>query len=184
MASDRLRIVSDNIEKDEDLVLRFISGDDPAFADIYNRFAHYVAGVVFRILGHDDETNDIVQESFVEAYSSLPRIKEPKKIKAWLATIAVRQTYRCLSRRDRRRRVLKQAADAAKCVDRRYEEFVVSLYKAMDEIPPKLRIPWVLNRLQEETIENTAELCRVSVSTVKRRINKANQMMERRLGHE
>ena len=47
-------------ETDALLVERATRGDDRAFATLYSRHVRYVAGVVYRVLGGDEELEDIV----------------------------------------------------------------------------------------------------------------------------
>jgi DNA-directed RNA polymerase specialized sigma24 family protein len=51
-------------------------------------------------------------------------------------------------------------------------------------LPGKLRVPWVLNRIADETLPEVATLCDTSLATVKRRIAEAEKRLKRRLDAE
>jgi RNA polymerase sigma-70 factor, ECF subfamily len=157
---------------------------DLDFVAIYERHARYVAGVVHRIMGRvDAELDDIVQETFLDAFESLSRIEDPAAIRAWLVTVAVRRTRRILARRRRRALFAFWAADfAPRASDPRDRQPVDELYDALGRIPEDLRIPWVLHRVEQMSLPETAVACEVSLATVKRRIADAEERLERRLG--
>jgi RNA polymerase sigma-70 factor (ECF subfamily) len=58
---------------------------------------------------------------------------------------------------------------------------VEELYDVLDRIPPKLRVPWVLARIEGETLPRVADACGVSLATVKRRVSEAETRIRRRL---
>jgi RNA polymerase sigma-70 factor (ECF subfamily) len=165
----------------DDLLLeRMRRGNDRAFADLYARHARYLAGAVYRIMGNDADLDDIVQESFVDAAAG-PAPEAGIEVRAWLVRIAVRQARKILARRRRRRFLgLELGRVSATSVDPRQSD-TRDLYAALDRLDPDERIPWILNRIEGASLEEVASHCGVSLATVKRRISKADERLERRL---
>ena len=54
---------------------------------VYRAYSRYVAAIALRLLGSDDEVDDVVQEVFVVAMRGLRGLREPGAIRGWLATI-------------------------------------------------------------------------------------------------
>ena len=52
---------------------------------LFRRYAAYVATIGFRLLGRDDELDDLVQEVFMEAYRGFHQLRSAEAAKAWLA---------------------------------------------------------------------------------------------------
>jgi RNA polymerase sigma-70 factor (ECF subfamily) len=154
--------------------------DEQCFKAFYLQHARYIAGVVFRISGHDGDIDDVVQETFLAASSHLHQLREPRAARAWLAAIAVREVKRQLARR-RRQRLLSFCMGqlAAPASDPEQRRAVDEMYDALDRLPPDLRIPWVLARIEQFTLPDAAMLCDVSLATVKRRIAEAEQRLQR-----
>ncbi len=46
--------------------------------------------MAFRLLGRDDQIDDVVQDMFMVAMRNLHRLRDPGALKGWLATITVR----------------------------------------------------------------------------------------------
>lgn len=70
-----------------------------AEADLYELFSPFVARLAFRLLGRDGEIDDLVQDTFLEAFRNPPTSSNPALARKWLATIAVRLVGRKLRRR-------------------------------------------------------------------------------------
>jgi RNA polymerase sigma-70 factor (ECF subfamily) len=157
--------------------------DAESFEALYAAHARYVAGVVHRIIGRNDgELDDIVQETFLDAFESLDTAADPSSMRAWLVTVAVRRTRRILARRRRRALFAFWAKDyAPRASDPRDKSSVEDLYDALERIPEDLRIPWVLHRIGQLALPETAAACEVSLATVKRRIAQAEERIQRRL---
>jgi RNA polymerase sigma-70 factor, ECF subfamily len=170
-------------DDDEVLVGRVLRGDALAFRDLYGRHSRYVAGVVHRLMGDDAELEDIVQDTFVRAAERLPTLREPALLRAWLVTIAVRLTQSRLLRRRRRSWIRQQLGRAApKASDPKDRAPADELYSALDQVPDRLRVPWILHRVEGFRLEDVAASCGVSLATIKRRIAEAQTRLDRRLG--
>ena len=73
---------------DDQLVLRFRSGDEAAFSEIHRRFRSALTAFARRMLhasGHDPE--DIVQDAFIRAYRGLRVTDRPMALRPWLYMI-------------------------------------------------------------------------------------------------
>lgn len=154
--------------------------------DLYAKHARYIAGVVHRILGgRDGEVDDIVQETFLDAFAGIARIDDPAAARAWLVTVAVRRTHRFLARRRRRAIFAFWATEyAPRASDPRDRQPVDDLYEVLEHLPADLRVPWSLHRIEQLSLPETATYCEVSLATVKRRIADAEERIQRRLGKE
>jgi len=181
-ASEKL---SAAVETDELLVQRARLGDQRAIAQIYRRHAKYIAGVAYRLLGDGSELDDVVQETFLAALSGLASLMEPARLRPWLVTIAVRKVQRRLVARTRRRWLGVQVRLAGAAVsDPQVSRGVLDLYRVLETLPVKLRVPWVLARVEGASLEEVAMFCETSLSTTKRRITRAEDFVQRKLDHE
>jgi RNA polymerase sigma-70 factor (ECF subfamily) len=167
---------------DATLVERARADDEAAFTTIYLRYARYVAGVAYQLLGDDGEVDDVVQETFVAAREGLAELEEPAAVKRWLVVIAIRRVHRLVARRKVRRWFARKMSELSpRASDPREARSLEELYDALDRIPTKLRVPWILTRVGAMSIEHAADVCEVSVATLKRRVAAADERIERKL---
>lgn len=160
----------------------------PSPDELYRRYAPYVGAIAIRILGRDQEIDDVVQDVFIDALRGLSGLREPGAVKGWLARITVRAATRKL----RARRLLRAisldgdpqdyealADDGASAEQR---ALIGKLYRVLDTMPVSERVVWTLRHVQGEELLRIGELCGFSLSTVQRRLREAQARIARELG--
>jgi RNA polymerase sigma-70 factor (ECF subfamily) len=160
---------------------------EPGLDALYARYAPYVAAIATRILGRRAEVEDVVQEVFALAVGGLRRREDHREIKSWLATVTVRRSVQQL-----RLRAFWSVFDLADeahyetladpSADSEESELISDVYRALDRLPPRQRVPWVLRHIEGQSLEQVAELCDCSLATVKRRISAAHERIKKHLG--
>ncbi|HEX9295475.1 MAG TPA: RNA polymerase sigma factor [Polyangiaceae bacterium] len=171
--------------EDARLVERVQLDDETAFRALYVRHARYVAGVIYRLLGNDSELDDIVQETFVDATQGLKSLEDPSSLRRWLVVVAVRKVKTLLARRRRRSFFRWSLGQVTPTHSNPSDgQLIDDLYEALDDLPAKLRIPWVLSRIADQSLPEVALICGVSLATVKRRIVEADERLQRRIDVE
>ena len=169
-------------ETDEALVERVTAGDRRAFAQLYRRHARYVASVVLRLMGDSSELDDVVQETFTICLLGMSRLQDAGRVRPWLVTIAVRRAQRRLQARRRRRWLGAEVGlVSAQASDPHVSQEVRELYRVLEGLSPKLRVPWTLSRIEGGSLEEVAQWCELSLATLKRRLVRADDYVKRRM---
>jgi RNA polymerase sigma-70 factor (ECF subfamily) len=163
------------------------SAADIPIEDLYKRFAPYVAAIATRILGRENEVEDLVQEVFIAALRGLKKRDQVLRAKSWFATVTVRSAVRKLRVRSLWNMFeLAEAPQYERLADTtagpEERRMIAEVYRALDRVPAKDRVAWVLRHVQGETLEETAVLCECSLATAKRRIAAAHAVVTERLG--
>ncbi|NUP05013.1 MAG: sigma-70 family RNA polymerase sigma factor [Polyangiaceae bacterium] len=166
---------------DTALIERARTGEEQAFTALYQAHVRYVAGVVYRMLGSDAELDDIVQETFVEALRQLDALRDTKKLRPFLVTIAVRRIHARLSLRYRMRSLATRLFGTAPQVSNPEDAAPIhSLYETLSEFPARHRIVWVLHRVEGYTLPEVSEQSSASLATVKRWIAEIDRKVQAR----
>jgi RNA polymerase sigma-70 factor (ECF subfamily) len=157
-------------------------------AGVFRAYAPYVAAVAIRLLGRDDDIDDVVQDVFVAALKGLEALREPEAIKGWLASVAVRVAMRKLRvRRVQRALGLGEQWDPswlmAPAATGEERTLLHQLYGLLEDVPANERIAWSLRYLQGEKLEDVAALCGCSLATAKRRISAVQAVIEEAVDH-
>ena len=153
---------------------------------VFRRYSRYVAAVALRLLGRDDEIDDVVQEVFLQALRGLEQLREPEAVKGWLATVTVRVAGRKLRVRRVRgffglddKRAYEQIAAAGAPPDER--ALLARVYALLDELSVPERLAWTLRHVEGEQLDEVARICGCSLATAKRRIAAAQAKLEKAL---
>lgn len=157
---------------------------------LFRRYASLVSGLAFRLLGRDDGVDDLIQETFAQALTSLRRLNTPETFPAWLSAIVVRTAHKVL----RHRRLLRRlgfggsdAPDLNRIISRSVPPDAAAelraVYRLVEDLPAKLRVPLILRRVEGKTLEEIARLTHTSLSTTKRRLWEAESRLDRTLGN-
>jgi RNA polymerase sigma-70 factor (ECF subfamily) len=166
-----------------------VEDPDELVAAAFRRYSRYVAAVALRLIGRDDELDDVVQEVFLAALRGLPRLREAEAVKGWLATVTVRVAGRRLRRRRLRTFLgLDHAPDyerlAAPDAPADERALLSRVYLALDALPVRERLAFCLRHVEGEPLERVAELCGCSLATAKRRIAAVQARLADQLGGE
>lgn len=171
---------------DAALVVAARAGEDWAREALFRRHVRMVFGLVYRLVGRDDEIEGLAQECFAQALAHLGDLAEPQAFAGWLRSIVVRTTHKALRRRVvanrlglRRRR---EPLDVESLVSRSAPADVIvelrAVYGVLESLEPRVRVALVLRRLEGMSQDEVASAMGVSVSTAKRLIVQAELALE------
>jgi len=142
--------------------------------------------VAYSVLRHRENAEDVAQEAFARAYRRFRQLRDRERFRAWL----VRMTWRLAldrQRSDRRRAVreLDQHANNAAeptTVDAvAARERAAHVWRAIDALPPKLRIVVVLASIEGRDVREVAQLLAIPEGTVKSRLFAARTRLKEQL---
>ena len=156
----------------------------PSLEQAFRLHARYVVAVATRLLGRDEEVDDLVQDVFLTAMRDLPQLRDPASLRSWLAAITARKAHDRLRRR-RLRSFLsldsapnyEQIADESASPEQR--ALLARVYTVLDKVPTNDRIAWTLRHIEGQQLEEVAGICGCSLATAKRRISAAQERIER-----
>ena len=87
--------------KNEDvgLIQRILSGDDSAFTALVDRHREWIHSLAWREIGDFHAAQEITQDTFIQAFKSLPTLRDHNRFLGWLYVIAKRQCIEWLRRK-------------------------------------------------------------------------------------
>lgn len=167
------------------LVNALRGGDPAAPTALFDRYALFIHRALVRIIGSDDpESSDLLHDTFLRALQNVGRLKKPEALKSWLHGIAVFTAKEWL--RARRRMGHPQPPGSgpdrpAVSASPEAREAVRALYQVLDTFPEDERIAFVLRFVERMDLAEMAAVCRVSFSTTRRRIKRAEARFRKAL---
>ena len=178
------------------LVVRAKAGDVEAFSDLVRQYDRRVFRMAKQITQNDDDAEDVLQETFLKAYTHLDDFQGNSKFYTWLVRIAVNEALMKLRKRRSDRTVpLDEPIDTGE--DEMIREIAVwdenpedsysrdelsgILDQAVQSLKPAYRTVFVLRDIEEMSIEETAEALGLSISAVKSRLLRARLQLREKL---
>jgi RNA polymerase sigma-70 factor (ECF subfamily) len=155
-------------------------GAKTAFFQTYSR---YVERLVTHTIGFDRELADIIQEVFLNAFRSLPKLEDATALRPWLARVAVNTARKVLRTRSRRAwlRLFRdpddefRAQEPVAAVDQDVIRALRSVYDVLHGLPADESIAFALRFIEGMDLTEVADACDVSLATIKRRLRRAEQ---------
>lgn len=160
-------------------------GSAAAFERLYREHVGKVYGLCLRMTAHPATAEDCTQETFIQAWRSLPRFERRSSIATWLHRIAVNAVLA----QSRRRRG--PAGEPAPLDDEMVETLAHpsvpdpgkarDLEAAIHSLPEGARRVLVLAGLYGYSHEETAAMLGIAVGTSKAQLHRARQLLAQRL---
>lgn len=144
-----------------------------AFDLIVKQYQKRIYWHVRRMVINHDDTDDVVQNTFIKAWNGLPNFKEESKLYTWLYRIA---TNECITFLNKKRRVLfiplhdvEQELSNQLESDEFYngDEIQLKLQKAILTLPEKQRLVFNMKYYDELKYEEMSEILSTSVGALK-----------------
>ena len=178
------------------LVTRAKAGDGAAFAELVKQYDRRVFRMAKQITQNEEDAEDVLQETFLKAYSHLDDFQGNSKFYTWLVRIAVNEALMKLRKRRSDRTVPlddpidtgedelpREVAVWDENPEEKYsrEELAEILDEAVQGLKPAYRTVFVLRDIEELSIEETAEALKLSISAVKSRLLRARLQLREKL---
>ena len=182
-------------QSDLELVRRVQRGERGAFDLLVLRYQHKVVKLVARLLRDPAEAEDVAQEAFVKAYRAIGSFRGDSAFYTWLYRIAVNTARNTMA--SRQRRPVDYEADLSEsqqsAVESRMrhldtpeaaaltDEIHRTVNRAVEELPEDLRTAIILREIEGLSYEEIAEAMDCPVGTVRSRIFRAREAIDRNL---
>jgi RNA polymerase sigma-70 factor (ECF subfamily) len=175
---------------------RLIAGHDAALNDLMERHAKPVFHFLCRMLGNEDDANDLAQETFVRVFKSRGSFRAEQKFSTWLFTIAAnlaRNHFRWRARHpnislDAQNPETEQslgstlpANNPAPNEQALTAERAKAVRLAVSKLPEDLREAMVLCEWEERSVAEAAAILETTPKAVESRLYRARQILRARL---
>ncbi|MCK5075753.1 MAG: sigma-70 family RNA polymerase sigma factor [Calditrichia bacterium] len=186
----------DSRKKDLDLIERVLNGDERAYERLVTDYHNLVFGIVLRLVGNKTDAEDLVQEVFVKVYRYLDRYNGEFAFATWIIKIASNHSIDFLRKSKLKTTSLDVNADEKesggsfkqyaantpapdKVLLKKEQKKIIE--DAIDELPEKYRVIIVLRHTEEKNYDEIAMLLNIPIGTVKARLFRAREMLNKKL---
>ena len=179
---------------DEELILEFQKNNTvKAYEILVQRYKNPLMNYIFRFLGDYEACADIVQETMIKVYRNKDSYKSIAKFSTWIYTIAGNLARTEYQRRKRRNifsinsygddnetfDIPDESARPDVIVDSGIKDEIIQ--KALLKVSDSYREMVILRDIQDLSYEEIAEVTGITVGTVKSRINRGRNQLQKLL---
>jgi RNA polymerase sigma-70 factor (ECF subfamily) len=158
------------------LIARVLSGDAAAERELYEAHVERVYRLAYRMTGDDALAQDCTQDTFVRVFERLAEFRGESAVGTWIHSVAFSVVLNALRtvRRIRGRELPEEEAVGLGDQPRRSEpDLRRRLHEAIDRLPPKLRMVFVMHDVEGYTHEEIGGTLGVPVGTSKAQLSRA-----------
>ena len=169
---------------------RIAEGDHSAFERLFNQYHLKILNLCYAILHNRHDAEDLVQDIFVEIYSSIGTYRAESKLSTWIYRIAVNKAINYIRKRKIRKFLSLDFTDALdyqsfeqtdwSLLDKQYG---YHLHKAIDDLPAKQKTAFVLFMYDELSQKEIAGIMNCSVSAVEVLVHRARGNITKRMNN-
>jgi len=181
---------------ENELVEKAKAGDTKAFEELMRRTQDKIYNLGIKFFGNKDDAADLLQETYIKAYESLPSFEGRSSFSTWLYRIATNFALMKL-RKEKIKKVsieeLKELTDGIKnsidfydwsenpYLHYKNEELKEILNEAINSLPPKYKTIFILHDIEGLSIQEVAKILSLSVPTIKTRIHRSRLYLREKL---
>ncbi len=182
-------------EPDEKLIKRALANDQAAYKELLNRYRKAIFQIILRIVRNKDETEDLVQETFMRAFNSLATYRSEYRFSTWLYRIGANCAIDYLRKKKIEALSLDkpietkdgtvdlEVADTAHNPEERLwaKQQRITIGEAIESLPEKYREVILYRHRDDQSYEEIAQILGLPVGTVKARIFRARELLKKKL---
>lgn len=166
----------------DELIERCLKGDSLSYKQLYERYAKAMYNTCLRMLNNVAEAEDVLQESFIEAFKNLERFEYRTSFGGWLKQICINRAINQLKKRkinwvDMEQIAGYDSADEISVDETEIELQIELVKKAIMNLPDGYRTVLNLYLLEGYDHEEIAEILQVAESTTRTQYMRAKQKL-------
>jgi RNA polymerase sigma factor (sigma-70 family) len=177
----RLLELTETIQHDE-LVERCKQGDHRSYGELYQKYSRAMYNTSLRIVNHTADAEDVLQESFVDAFGAIDSFGYKSTFGAWLKRIVINKSINVLRKRkmeiiDIEKTSVLQMPEEDGLDEGALQLKVEEVKKAVKELPNGYRTVLSLHLFEGYDQEEIAEIMQISHATVRTQYMRAKQKL-------
>jgi RNA polymerase sigma factor (sigma-70 family) len=173
--------ISATIHTDE-LIQLCLQGQTKAYSELYQRYCKAMFSTCYRIVNHFSEAEDVVQDSFMDAFNNLKTFGYESTFGGWLKTIVINKSINHLKKKkidlyDIEKINIEAIIDEQQINEEEIAFKIEEVKIAIQQLPDGYRTVLSLYLLEGYDHEEIAEIMHVATSTTRTQYMRAKQKL-------
>lgn len=177
---------------DTEIINRVLNGEKSLYELIVRRYNSYLYKVGRSYNYSHDDTQDLMQDTYVDAFKSLVQYEQRSNFKTWLIRVMLNNCYRKRQKFSIKNEFAQgevnenvipmfsnNSNDTSAMINRRELKYVIE--DSLSRIPEDYRMVFSLREINGLNVAETAEMLNISEANVKVRLNRAKSMLREQI---
>ena len=162
-------------------------GNQEAFAGLVQEHQSLICSMTYAACGNRTQSEDLAQETFIQAWKNLHKLNNPNAFKSWLCGIArnlIRKTFH----------QSKEHTHHTYCAEESMQQFPAKgpgpaeevsrledsamVWNTLEQLPESYRLPMILYYREEHSIERVAELLELTQEATRQRLSRGRALLK------
>ena len=176
---------------DADVISKVLNGEKAMYEIIVRRYNPYLYKIGRSYNYSHDDTQDLMQDTYIDAYKSLDKYEGRSNFKTWISRIMLNNCFRKKEKSSFKKEVMEEfnehstplfaAAENKTATIVHSRELGTIIEQALDNIPLDYKMVFTLREMNQMSVAETSELLQISEANVKVRLNRAKEMLQQHI---
>lgn len=177
---------------DEELMHEIKEGNMFAFDMLYRKYSKRIFNFAFSILKTVEESENIVQDVFLNLWENRHRVEKGSTVKYYIFTIAHNTSISIIrkkasethyidylkSLRLNQEPVNQESEDS----EQKYNELTIKLNEIINQLPPRQKEVYILHKVEGLKYQEVADRLHISINTIETHMSRALKTIQKKLG--
>ena len=143
-----------------------------------NKYSDMLYKICFVILKNEHDTKDVLQDTFLIYYTKKPKFESEEHRKAWLIRVSQNKCREFLRFHKRHASISLDKIDESEIITNGLNDYEKELLSMIWNMSLKLKSVVILHYIEGYSVDETADILKISSSAVKKRLQRAREQLK------
>ncbi len=168
----------------EELIKKAKKGDKEAFTQLILGIKNDLYKILKMRITNEDDIQDVIQETMIDAYKHIQKLKDTTKFKSWIIKILINNSNKMYNKKISRKEVYNDydiefyKDEIRSCEDIKLKEDTLDFYEMIKELKYEERIIIILYYSEKYTTKEISNILKINENTIKTRLSRAKEKIK------
>lgn len=170
----------------EELIKKAQNGDKNAFTDIILQIRNDLYKIAKTRISNDDDIEDLIQDTMIETYKHIKKLREPEKFKMWVIKILVNKCNKLYKKKYRNDISIDEYNMENYIIlnSQKDIEDDLNFYYLIKKLKYEERIVLVLHYMEQYSVKDISKILKINENTVKTHLFRARERIKKNLNEK
>lgn len=167
----------------EELIKKAQNGDKNAFTDIILQIRNDLYKIAKTRISNDDDIEDLIQDTMIETYKHIKKLREPEKFRMWVIKILINKCNKLYKKKYRKDISIDEYNLENYIIlnNQKDIEDDLNFYYLIKYLKYEERIVLVLHYMEQYSVKDISKILKTNENTIKTHLYRAREKIKERL---